>query len=305
VTIAACYLSPEGVVLGADSTTTYDNSGNPHFYNNAQKLFEIGVNCTWGLVTWGLGGLAVNSHRTLAAILADDLQKKPPQAPIEIAERWIDLFWPLYSASPQLLPFMQRCQALHAMAAYSPTVPPSPTVRTQDEQLEYVSLRNGLTAGFCIAGYVESERKPAAFEVIFDPTGGKPVTNPLNMGFSFWGAPNMIQRLILGCDDGLKDSILNSPKWVGTEPELTALISSHQLAHAFTIPIRDAIDFVHACIYSTIKAMKFSSLSQICGGPIELAVITTDRKFRWVRHKPWDAAIIEGDVSDVQIVRRE
>ena len=54
------------------------------------------------------------------------------------------------------------------------------------------------------------------------------------------------------------------------------------------------IDFVHACIASTIKAMKFSNLAQICGGPIEIAVITTDRRFRWVRHKEWDAAISEG-----------
>jgi hypothetical protein len=32
-----------------------------------------------------------------------------------------------------------------------------------------------------------------------------------------------------------------------------------------------------------------------CGGPIEIAVITTDRRFRWVRHKDWDVAIAEGD----------
>jgi hypothetical protein len=62
------------------------------------------------------------------------------------------------------------------------------------------------------------------------------------------------------------------------------------------LPIREAIDFVHACVSSTIKAMKFStSLAQICGGPIEIAVITTDRRFRWVRHKDWDVAIAEGD----------
>jgi hypothetical protein len=61
------------------------------------------------------------------------------------------------------------------------------------------------------------------------------------------------------------------------------------------LPIRDAVDFVHACIYSTIKALKFSNFSQICGGPIEIATITTDRQFRWVRHKPWDAALTEGD----------
>jgi len=61
--------------------------------------------------------------------------------------------------------------------------------------------------------------------------------------------------------------------------------------------MRDAIDFVHSCISSTIKTLKFSHLSQTCGGPIEIAVITTDRDFRWVRHKEWDAAIKEGYAS--------
>jgi hypothetical protein len=28
-----------------------------------------------------------------------------------------------------------------------------------------------------------------------------------------------------------------------------------------------------------------------CGGPIEIAVISTDRRFRWVRHKNFGAAL--------------
>ena len=90
---------------------------------------------------------------------------------------------------------------------------------------------------------------------------------------------------------------VNSGHWNGTAQDLDAVTSQHALAHPI-VPIRDAIDFVHACIHSTIRAMKFSRHSQICGGPIELAVVTADRNFRWVRHKPWDAAITEGDHHD-------
>jgi hypothetical protein len=104
----------------------------------------------------------------------------------------------------------------------------------------------------------------------------------------------MIKRLIIGIDDGLKADILKSGKWNGTEQELQALIAQHILSHPI-LPIRDAIDFVHTCIHSTIKAFKFSNLSQICGGPIELAVITVDRSFRWVRHKAWTSAIDDGE----------
>ena len=63
---------------------------------------------------------------------------------------------------------------------------------------------------------------------------------------------------------------------------------------AVDLPIREAIDWVHASIYTTIQAMKFSHLAPVCGGPVEIAVITTDRPFRWVRHKRLDAALRQG-----------
>ena len=37
--------------------------------------------------------------------------------------------------------------------------------------------------------------------------------------------------------------------------------------------------------------MKFSHYLPVCGGPIEIAVISTDRNFRWVRHKRFDDAL--------------
>jgi ABC-type siderophore export system fused ATPase/permease subunit len=56
LTIAACLLTPGGVVLGADSTTTisvvtHDGSVSPHYFEHAQKLFEVGEGSTIGAVT--------------------------------------------------------------------------------------------------------------------------------------------------------------------------------------------------------------------------------------------------------------
>ena len=92
VTIA-CYLSPEGVVLGADSTTTYGTPTSPHYFNNAQKLFEVGEDSTLGAVTWGMGGLNATSHRSLLAKLDDSLAATPAESALQVAERWISLFW--------------------------------------------------------------------------------------------------------------------------------------------------------------------------------------------------------------------
>ena len=67
---------------------------------------------------------------------------------------------------------------------------------------------------------------------------------------------------------------------------------SHQPGEdVFRSVLPEAIDWVHTVIYTTIKAMKFSHYVPICGGPIEIALISSDRKFRWVRHKRFDEAL--------------
>lgn len=78
MTIAACYVSNEGVVLGADSTSTFTTpTGLVRHYNNEQKLFEVGeMGSSLGLVTWGLGGLPTMSYRLLVAELSDSLVGK-------------------------------------------------------------------------------------------------------------------------------------------------------------------------------------------------------------------------------------
>jgi hypothetical protein len=77
MTIAACYLSPEGVVLGADSAASFQTPDGFHFFNHAQKVFEIGEQATVGIIVWGLGGLQQSSHRSMVADLADDIKLTP------------------------------------------------------------------------------------------------------------------------------------------------------------------------------------------------------------------------------------
>ena len=70
MTIAICYVSPEGIVLGADSTSSAVVSpGGFHYFNFNQKLFEVGEDSTVGVLTWGLGGLGEMSHRRMLADL--------------------------------------------------------------------------------------------------------------------------------------------------------------------------------------------------------------------------------------------
>jgi hypothetical protein len=300
MTIAACYLCPEGLVLGADSTSSAQISPGPgltgfHFYNHNQKLFEIGENSTLGVITWGAGSLGPKSHREIFALVADEI--KPKTAVGDVARRLSEMAWPEYQSAYG--PAIQRCKDLAALGPHDPAIPVAAgtTRRTENEQREFDALTLNLHLGFCVGGYCLPSRSTTAFEIIFDPhAGAAPAPKQLPpLSYKFWGVPKLVQRLIFGADEDLKKAILASGKWNGTEPELVSLLEKQRLGHHL-LPIRDAVDFVHTCIYSTIKAMKFSSFFQICGGPIELAVITSDRRFRWVRHKAWDSAIDEGDI---------
>jgi hypothetical protein len=176
---------------------------------------------------------------------------------------------------------------------------PYPSTRWREQRTRTRSSKIfwlGLSLGFCIGGFVLPDRTPSAVTIQFDPAinQGTPTVAPVGSSAQFWGAPKIFQRLIKGHDPELSKEILASGKWSGWPTELDAILQKLELSHMM-LPIRDAVDFVHVCICTTIKAMKFSVMSQTCGGPIELATITTDRKFRWVRHKNWDSAILDGD----------
>jgi hypothetical protein len=297
MTIAMCYMSPEGIVLGADSTSSVVTSdGHFHFFNHNQKLFEIGIDSTLAALTWGLGSLSTVSHRTLLGRLADDLNQTKPSHMQDVITRWTDLFWAAYSTDPDLLILNTECQTLGVKSAFDSTVSPAnPLARTEAEEKRYNDLTHILYVGFCLAGYVLPNRTPDAYYVNFEAIKPKPVPVQIPLhAYGFWGAPNMAKRLIWGFDEELEKSITDSNMWTGSTADLRSILEKRRLTHA-VLPIRDAVDFVHTCIYSTIKAMKFSQNAQICGGPIELAVLTTDRPFRWVRHKDWDAAIMEGE----------
>ena len=294
MTIAACYLSAEGVVFGADSTTTMyvsgvgpEASGTEHHYNFAQKIFQIGENSTLAITMWGLGNIHNVSYRTLIAQFADSLVGHGAQSMDEVAHRWSEFFWAEYSMNCESV--LARARALRSQAT-----------RTPEEQNELDFLLQAFSGGFCIGGYLMHDRTPSAYEVSYDPTMTRPCSvDRLSIGRNrFWGCPNLINRLLYGIDESLFQKIFQSGKWSGTKSELYELVRPYILGQPFDLPIREAIDWVHASIYTTIRTMKFSHMAPVCGGAVEVAVVTTDRKFRWVRHKTFDSAISEGGTLD-------
>lgn len=233
-----CYMSPEGVVLGADSTSSSVITGGPgtagfHYLNHNQKLFELGENSTVGIMTWGLAGFQNMSHRTLIAQLSETMIKNPPKDMKEIATRWASHFWGAYSGDPQIQKLLGVIQALGKKPPYDASNPNDPNRRTKDEEQQLTNLKTNLVVGFCIAGYWLPDRTPLAYEMIFAPGNqSPPVPREIPVGnYAFWGMPNMIKRLMWGADETLKGAILQSGKWNGSDAELQALFNQLQLGH--------------------------------------------------------------------------
>ncbi|MBX3321372.1 MAG: hypothetical protein KF757_00125 [Phycisphaeraceae bacterium] len=144
MTIAACHLSPEGVVLGADSATTLNGGpdGTCHL-DFAQKIFEVGPEgASVGLVTWGLGQIGDESHRTIAARLGNAHAKSPfdslGKMATYLSEDLGRAFEKAYSIE------IARYRELEEKAGY--------TDLEEDETKEINELRGRLSGGYCLAG---------------------------------------------------------------------------------------------------------------------------------------------------------
>lgn len=286
MTIAACCVSPEGVVLGADSAATFGSR--THFFHE-QKVFELGQQgaSRLGITFWGLGSMGDLSYRTLIAMFNDEVIGQPAWTVREAAVRWRDLFLGAYNSEYHA--DIDRVQSLLAQA-----------IRNEEEEEELDDLVSRRSGGFCIGGHASSDKLPKAFSITYSPRQGQPEEpEEIEIGRpQFWGQPNMLRRLSLGIDINTFSAILGAkdsagdPLWKGSEGDLIQIVSDNILGRPSKhLPVREAIDWVYSSIYTTIKAMKFANLPPVCGGPIEVAVITSDRPFRWVRHKELDTAI--------------
>lgn len=268
MTIAAAFLTAEGVVFGADSTTTF-TFGPPgpdqmlKFYNSAQKVFEIGPQgqARFGLCTWGDGRLGDGnlSHRIVVARLAD---KVTPSSTVQ------------------------------DLAAELVAILDDPVVKAGRSFV-----------GYMLGGVDAKTRMPACSRVLASGPS-TPQIVPLNMEDAiFAGAPRFFSRAEAGYDSELPLLVSKHlrPQLTNVPPDFDDLVAAAVRAAGRELPgyvsrglpLRDAIDFVHMYLHLTIKAHKFMIGPTLCGGTIEMGFISVDRPFRWVRHKSFDSAIDE------------
>lgn len=303
MTIAVCFLTNEGVVFGADSTTTTvaltkENPAQFHFLNHQQKIFEIGQGGSLGVLQWGLSRFGDCSLRTLFAKLHDEHTKAPPPSVAAVATRLAALInESYYQVREKYADSVSRFSALDKRRHFD-----GMHTLNDEEKQDWARLRNflpTLEAGFFVGGYVDSDRTPRAFSIKLTPLSvtAEPEVEELKEGVYAEGEQWMAQRILRGFDDRTASHIEEMAKLrvsAREAEELVYLASQAAQIRPYALPIREASDFVHWVVATTIKAVKFSSKPLSCGGPVEVALVTSDREFRWLNHKPQSSAILEG-----------
>jgi hypothetical protein len=268
MTIAAAYLTPEGVVLGADSTTTTMTKGGVgQLLNNAQKVFEVGP-CGQGRMafcTWGSAMIGELSHRTIGALLAERVDKDAT----------------IQQASDTLVDIVKNA--------------PGPK-----DSLDVGYFLGGINPSHApecneitLVGVQPPGEQPQILSKIQKVAMG-------DAGFR--GVPDFFTRCFHGFDPKLPGALsFNLLKELGTAapPNFQAIFDKALLearkdiytGWTSNLPLRDAIAFVHMFIHLTIMSFKFRLGPPICGGEAEVGFVSTDRPFRWVCHKNFDSAI--------------
>jgi hypothetical protein len=266
MTVAACYVSNECVVFGADGAQTQfefkpdgDIVRSAQWYHE-QKILEVPEFEGLALLSSGESEFGALSHRTLLGRLADALEPTRVHSVVDVAREYSSLAFRAYRSHMERDPGRATIDG----------VPP-------------VSV--------CIGGWCRPDRVPTVARI---EIGKSNVTAPepvvLSPGLHAWEFDLPARRLIQGIDPRIRQRLLASGSWTGTPEALDEILQSFE-TKVDRVPMRDAIDLVHMVIHTSIRLERYMSAMGTCGGPIELAVITSDKPLRWVRHKPLDAAV--------------
>jgi hypothetical protein len=163
--------------------------------------------------------------------------------------------------------------------------------------------------GYYLGGWDTKTHAPACFQITIGKEGKK--IAPLDMGVcSFSGNPIIFSRVFRGYDPRLPKNLGQELKKQLPDGEVKdnfdrifretfGKVAAPLVAAGHKdLPMREAIDFVHHYLHTTIKTTKFMFGAPDCGGAIEVGFITTDRRFRWGCHKGFSSAINEQGYTD-------
>jgi len=271
VTIAVVGNFTEGVIFAVDSAVSAVNEATGavlHVFENGQKIYHIGkdrdcLDSPYGAMLFGSASFSRTSWRN---VFADFCNRYNPAAQ--------------ESAQDVVVEFVEYLRNLEPSEEKRP---------------------NG---GVFLAGYGPSDSTVRCFKI--DEHNLSSEETPIRV-LSFDGIADIVQKHVFGMalrtrnalEKAFGDVMVDVLEKGGEQKQIPVAKMVVDILQEngplclpeMTMPLRDAIDYMHFLVYSTIKHFKFAPGAPICGGAVEIAAITRDRGFRRIRTKPLDSAI--------------
>jgi len=260
MTICIAVKVGEGLILAADSTTTIQDAkgGVIKTYDYASKVAQI-RDYPIGVFSWGVGGLGARSTQSLVMEFEHDLPSAESAKDFKvkgIADQFFEFFKQRYYAQP--------------------------TPQKGDRPLLGLFVGGYSAGGFFPEEYWFELPKHTNVEVRRpDNPDGSP-----NFGADWFGQTDAISRLIHGYDDGFIRELINQGL---DKAVIDQIVSAHKFEYPIVfnaMPLQDAIDLVVYLAQLTIGRFRFVAGVPVCGGEIDVAVITPG-KFDWSHRKQW------------------
>jgi hypothetical protein len=261
----------EGLVLAADSATSIilQSSDGPAKIGNiflyTRKLLHL-KDYPIGILTWGLGSIG---QRSIESLVKEYEDGKP-----SISDKSSNNYDPDYQYDVQAISEELR----KFLCGY------------YERMYENVKVESQIPLGMYVGGF--SRRRffadEYAFVIPFD-TASQNVSPALPDGSPTFGAHSFglndaITRFTHGYDERLED-VLKSKGF--DQNAIQEILEPLQYEITFSgMPLQDAIDFAVSLVQLTIARYRFVIGPQVCGGEIDVAVLT-NRYFNWVHRKSW------------------
>jgi hypothetical protein len=268
VSVAVVVKVSEGLVLGADSAATIRGrregpqgiqEGVLKTYFNARKLLQIGK-FPIGVLTWGA---AFIGPRTIESLVRE----------FEYERKWQDDL--VRGARFQVRECAEElCKYLSGIHA-----------EEFGDQAESHSIVGVIVAGYSGGGFAPEIWR---FVLPFDSGGqihdqrpdvdGKP-----SFGASWFGQTDAIVRLHFGRDNRAI-GVISEKFGIPADQVSEALQPLEYQIPFFVMPLQDAIEYANYVLSVATGRYRFMVGPELCGGAIEIAVITPE-EFKWVSRK--------------------
>jgi len=266
MTICVSVRIPEGLVLAADSmvsllgtrdTPQGKQTGVIQTFEFANKVSQI-KNYPIGVMSWGIANI---SDRSIQSLIMEFEYNYPSLKDNES-----------YTVKEVANELLRGLQDKYNVAYSSETKKPP--------------------LGFYVGGYSSGQFFSDQYSYEFpknqdwaEVRPNKPDGSP-NFGADWFGQKNALARLIKGYDINALSELVKRgadkaiiQKWVDDNVSELPLIFDG-------MPIQDAVDFADYAVQVTIGCFRFGVGPPLCGGDIDIAVITP-AAFHWSRRKQW------------------